>query len=141
MRNYQPSSSTSALKRSAVKLQAQKESDLCGNKLKWKSWKKKILAAIGCAGLLDILDSADDSNMNTMDNEMIFHILQVATSDGNASHLVDAHEEDKDGHRVYRILVDWYEGDSLSTETAEDVRSKLDILNLNTRTTASEYIN
>ena len=35
----------------------------------------------------------------------------------------------------------WYEGDELTTETAEDVRSKLDKLTLSTRITGSEYIN
>ena len=38
-------------------------------------------------------------------------------------------------------LVNWYEGDELTTETAEDVRSKLDKLILTTSNTASAYIN
>ena len=35
----------------------------------------------------------------------------------------------------------WYEGDELTTETAEDVRDKLDKIILSTRQTASNYIN
>ena len=89
-------SRNSALKISYVKLEVQRVSELIGNEFKWKSWKKKIRAAIGSAGLLDILDSKDDEEIYVVDNETIFHILQVDTADGNASHLIDAHEEDKD---------------------------------------------
>ena len=141
MGNSQPTSRNAALKRSAVKLQAQKVSEFNGNELKWKSWKKKTRAAIGSAGLLDIFDNAEIAENNVVDNETVFHILQVATADGNASHLVDSHEEDKNGHFAYKDLVAWYKGDSMTTETAESIRSKLDKLYLNTRITASEYIN
>jgi len=68
-------------------------------------------------------------------------LLQVATVDGYAAHLVDTWEDTKDGHLAYCELVLWYEGDNLTTETAEDVRSKLDKLFLNTRISASEYVN
>ena len=107
----------------------------------WKSWKKKTWAAICSAGLQDILDSADEAEKNPVYNETVFDILHVATADGNSSHIVNATEEEKHGHSAYRGLVDWYEGDSLTTETAEDVSLKLDNMNIYTRTTASEYIN
>ena len=35
----------------------------------------------------------------------------------------------------------WYEGDQLTSETAEDIRDKLSRISLNTRNTASEFIN
>ena len=130
-----------ALKRSNVKLQAQHVSAFNGNAIKWRSWKKKTRAAIGTAGLLGALDDQTYASRNKSDNEIIFHLLQVATSDGSASHLVDMHENTKDGHAAYVELVKWYEGDELTTETAEDIRSKLDKLNLSTRFSASEYIN
>ena len=63
------------------------------------------------------------------------------TADGNAAHLVDVFEGEKDGHAAYSQLVLWYEGDELTTETAEDVRSKLENIHLDTRNTASDYIN
>ena len=91
--------------------------------------------------MLEVLDNLAYSKKNTIDNETIFHLLQVATADGNAAHLVDSFEDSKDGHAAYRELVTWYEGDDLTTETAEDIRSKLDRISLNSRTTASEYIN
>ena len=134
-------SSNSELRKSHVKLQAQQVAAFSGNAIKWRSWKKKTRAAIGTAGMLDILDSADYANKNKSDNETVFHLLQVATADGNAAHLVDEFESDKDGHAAYSQLVTWYEGDELTTETAEDVRSRLEKIKLDTKTTASEYIN
>ena len=131
----------SDLKRSNVKLQAQQVSSFNGKAIKWRSWKKRTRAAIGTAGMLEILDSADYAEKHHIDNETVFHLLQVATADGNAAHLVDAFEDSKDGHAAYNELVSWYEGDDMTNETAEDVRAKLDGIQLNTRTSASEYIN
>ena len=135
------SSRNTDLKRSNVKLQAQQISMFNGDAIKWRSWKKRTRAAIGTAGMLEILDSADYANRNSIDNETVFHLLQVATADGNAAHLVDSFEDQKDGHAAYSELVLWYEGDELTNETAEDVRAKLDKIMLNTKTSASEYIN
>ena len=70
----------------------------------------------------------------------MFRLLQVATADGQAAHLVDMFESVKDGHAAYQELVRWFEGDELTTETTEDVRAKMDRLSLNNRNTASQYI-
>lgn len=129
------------LKRSNVKLQAQQVSVYNGNALKWHAWKKKTRAAIGTAGMLKILDEEAYAIRNTVDNETVFHLLQVATADGNAAHLVDKHEDDRDGNAAYQELVKWYEGDELTTETAEDVREKLSKISLSSKTYASQYIN
>ena len=130
-----------ALKKSNVKLQAQQISSFKGEPIKWHSWRKKTRAAIGTAGMLDVLDDKEYADKNIVDNETIYHLLAVATSDGTAAHLVDKYEDDKDGRAAYQELVAWYEGDELTIETAEDVRSKLDKVNLSTRNTASSYIN
>ena len=130
-----------AQKRSNVKLQAQQIPIFNGNPLMWHTWKKKTRAAVGTAGMLAILDDENHAKRNPVDNETIYHLLQVATSDGNAAHLVDKYEEQKDGRKAFSELQAWYEGDELTTETAEDVRSKLDKLTLSTRITGSEYIN
>jgi len=129
------------LKRSNVKLQAQKITSYDGNSIKWHSWNKKMKAAVGTAGLLRILESEPYAKSNAMDNETIFHLLQVATADGHAAHLVDMYEDEKDGYSAYQELVRWFEGDELTTETAEDIRSKMDKLSLSTKNTASQYIN
>ena len=135
------STSNEAQKRSNVKLQAQQVPIFNGNPLMWHTWKKKTRAAVGTAGMLGILDDETYAVGNPVDNETIYHLLQVATSDGNAAHLVDKYEAEKDGRKAFAELQAWYEGDELTTETAEDVRSKLDKLTLSTRITGSEYIN
>ena len=129
------------LKKSNVKLQAQQVSTFNGNALKWHAWKKKSRAAIGTAGMLRVLDSESYAGRNKIDNETIFHLLQVATADGTAAHLVDKFEDDQDGRSAYQELVKWYEGDELTAETAEDVRDKLAKISLSSKTYASQYIN
>ena len=95
------------LKRSNVKLQAQQINAFTGNALKWHSWKKKSRAAIGTAGMLRVLDSIIYASKNKVDNETIFHLLQVATADRTAAHLVDQYEDDRDGRSAYQELVKW----------------------------------
>ena len=129
------------LKKSNVKLQAQQVSPFNGNSLKWHSWKKKSRAAIGTAGMLRVLDSKSYADRNKIDNETIFHLLQVATADGTAAHLIDKFEEERDGCSAYQELVKWYEDDELTTKTAEDVREKLAKISLSSKTYASQYIN
>ena len=129
------------LKKSNVKLQAQQIVAYDGNSLKWHSWHKKMKAALGTAGMLKVLESEQHAKSHSVDNETIFHLLQVATADGNAAHLVDMYEDEKNGHAAYQEMVRWFEGDELTTETAEDVRSKIDKLTLSTKNTASQYIN
>ena len=129
------------LKRSNVKLQAQQVSAFNGNALRWHSWKKKSRAAIGTAGMLRVLDNESYADRHKIDNETIFHLLQVATADGTAAHLVDKFEETRDGRSAYQELTKWYEGDELTTETAEDVRERLAKISLSSRTYASQYIN
>ena len=118
------------LKKSNVKLQAQQVSAFSGNAIKWHVWKKKSRAAIGTAGMLRILDSGAYSSRNKIDNETIFHLLQVATADGTAAHLIDKFEDERNGRAAYQELVKWYEGDELTTGTAEDIRDKLSKISL-----------
>ena len=70
--------------------------------------------------MLRFLDNPVYASQNRTDNETIFHLLQVATADGTAAYLVDMHEDERDGGKAYQELVIWYEGDELTTETAED---------------------
>ncbi len=42
---------------------------------------------------------------------------------------------------AYQESVKWYEGDDLTTETAEDIRSKIDKTFLSSSSTTSNYIN
>ena len=96
---------------------------------------------MGTAGLLQILDSKEYSQKHAVDNQTVFHMLQAATVEGYAAHLVDKHEKVRDGYASFNELIKWYEGDELTTDTAEDVRSKLDKTYLSTRNSASQYVN
>ena len=129
------------LKQSNVKLQAQHVSAYDGSSIKWHSWNKKMKAAVGTAGMLRVLEEESYARSHPIDNETVFHLLQVATADGHAAHLVDAYKEMKDGYSAYQELVKWYEGDELTTKTAEDIRAKLAKLKLSNMNTASQYIN
>ena len=128
-------------RRSNVKLQAQSVPTFNGDPHKWQTWKKKSRAAIGTAGLLRVLDDSDYTGSHQLENETIFHLLQVATTDGNASFLVDQFEEDRNGKLASDALEKWFEGMKLQNETAEDIRSKLDKNLLTTKVTATKYIN
>ena len=88
--------------------------------------------------MLQVLEDRTYANKHRVDSETIFHLLQVATADGNAAHLVDKHEIERDGKAAYDELVKWYEGDELTTETAEDVKSNLEKNILSTKISASE---
>ena len=128
-------------RKSNVKLQAQSVPPFNGDPHKWQTWKKKSRAAIGTAGLLRILDDATYASNHVLENETIFHLLQVATTEGNASFLVDQFEDDRDGRKAFEALEKWFEGMKLQNETAEDIRSKLDKNMLTTKVTATRYIN
>ena len=129
-----------SLKKSNVRLKAQQISNFEGTSIKWYSSKKKMRAAVGTTVLLKILDSSIYASKNPTYNETIFHLFQISTVDDNAAHLVDKYEEERDGHSSFQELLKWYECDELTTETAEDVRDKLDKIKLSTNTCASEYI-
>ena len=98
-------------------------------------------AAIGTAGILRILESESYANSNQMDNETIFHLLQVATADGHMAHLVDKYEDGKNGYAAYQEIVRQFEGYELTKEIAEDIRAKMDMTTLSTKNSASRYIN
>ena len=91
--------------------------------------------------MLVVLENRVYASIHQVDSETIFHSIQVDTSDGNAAHLVDKHENERDRKSAYDELVKWYEGDELTTETSEDVRSNIEKNILSTQINASEYIN
>jgi hypothetical protein len=47
----------------------------------------------------------------------------------------------KNGYAAWKSLIDWYDGDMIQNETAENLRNKLENLRLHTGVPASEYIN
>lgn len=130
-----------ALTQSSVKLQAQSMPIFNGDTHKWQTWKKRARATIGSAGYLDVLDKDNYAERNRMKNETVFHLLQNATVEGHAAHLVDQFEPERDGRAAYQALCSWYEGDKQKNATAEDIRVKLDNNFLSTKKSASQFIN
>ena len=62
-------------------------------------------AVVGTSGLLKVLEDAKYFKSRLVDNETVFRLLQVATSDRYAAHLVDMFESGKEGHAAYQELV------------------------------------
>ena len=124
-----------------VKLQTQSVQEFTGKEADWKTWRKKTKSALGTTGFSKILYDSEYAKMHPIANETVYHALLVALADGSASHLIEQFEGTLDGHLAWDALVEWYDGDATTTESAEDVRSRLSRLKLDTRTTASSYIN
>ena len=74
-------------------------------------------------------------------NKIVFSQLAVATVDGTAFHIVRQFNDEKDGYKAWKALIEWYEGDVVKNETAEELRQKLESLNLHSNVTASHYVN
>ena len=47
----------------------------------------------------------------------------------------------KDGHKAWKALCEWYDGDAVKSENTEGIRVHLDNLKLHSGNTACEYIN
>ncbi len=130
-----------ALTQSSVKLQAQSMPAFNGDPHKWQTWKTWAKATIRSTGYLNILEREAYAMRNRMKNETVFHLLQNATVEGHAAHLVDQFEPERNGHAAYNALCGWYEGDKQTNTTAEDIRAKLDRNFLLTKKAASQFIN
>ena len=74
-------------------------------------------------------------------NKIVYSQLSVATADGTAHHLIKKFDDVKDGHKAWKALCEWYDGDAVKSENAEGIRVHLDNLKLHSGNTASEYIN
>ena len=68
------------------------------------TWKKKTRATVGTAGVLEILNDETYAVGNLVDNEKIYHLIQVTTLDRNAAYLVDKYEAEKDGRNAFAEL-------------------------------------
>ena len=115
--------------------------EFTGKEADWKTWRKKAKSALGTTGFSKILYDQDYAKTHPIANETVYHALLVALADGSASHLIEQFEGTLDGHAAWDAVVEWYDGDATTTESAEDVRSRLSRLKLDTRTNASSYIN
>lgn len=124
-----------------LKLEAQKIKDFSGNHEEWPKWKSRTECAFNGSGYEKIIESAEYATQHARMNKVVFSQLAAATVDGVAFHLVQEFELTKDGHAAWQNLCEWYDGDIIQNETAENLRVKLDNLKLHSGITASEYVN
>jgi hypothetical protein len=124
-----------------LKLEAQKIKDFAGGHEEWQKWKSRTECAFSGSGYERILDDSEFAMANVRLNKVVFSQLAAATVDGVAYHLVQQFEADKNGHAAWKNLCDWYDGDMIQNETAENLRNKLDNLRLHSGVSGSEYVN
>ena len=55
-------------------------------------------------------------------NKIVYSQLSVATTDGAAHHLIKTFDDVKDGHKAWKALCEWYDGDAVKRENAEGIR-------------------
>ena len=124
-----------------VKLEVQKIKPFSGSHMEWKLWKKTTKAAFRTTQLNSVLEDADYALEHVTENELVYSHLQVAVTEGYASHLVDQQEETRDGHAVWVSLTEWYDRDTIRHETSEELRRSLDNLRLHPGMSGSDYVN
>jgi hypothetical protein len=124
-----------------LKLEAQKIKDFSGLNDDWQKWKSRTECAFSGSGYERVLEDEEYSLRYERLNRVVYSQLAAATVDGVAYHLVQEFEETKDGHAAWVKLCDWYDGDLIKNETAENLRVKLDNLVLHSGVSGSEYVN
>jgi hypothetical protein len=126
---------------SNLKLEAQKIKDFSGTSDDWQKWKNRTRCAFSGSGYEPILDNEEYARDHPRMNNIVYSQLAAATADGIAFHLVAEHETTSNGHLAWKNLCDWFDGDAVQSETAENLRNKIDNLKLHSGTTGGEYIN
>jgi hypothetical protein len=124
-----------------LKLEAQKIKDFSGGHEDWAKWKSRTQCAFSGSGYEKVLEDEVYAVANERLNKVVYSQLAAATVEGVAYHLVSKHEDNKNGYAAWKSLVDWYDGDMIQNETAENLRNKLENLRLHSGVSASEYIN
>ena len=124
-----------------LKLEAQKIKDFSGAHDDWAKWKSRTECAFSGSGYERILEDRTYANSQTRLNKVVYSQLASATVDGVAYHLVQQFEAGKDGHAAWTNLCEWFDGETVQSETATNLRSKLENLQLHTGVTGSEYVN
>jgi hypothetical protein len=126
---------------SNLKLEAQKIKEFGGDSDDWNKWKSRTECALSGSGYEQVLEDEDFARENPDLNKVVYSQLLAATVDGTAYHLVQAAERNKDGHQAWINLCEWYDGEDVHDETAENLRTKLDNLRLHTGIKGADYVN
>ena len=83
---------TSRFSESNLKLEAQKVKEFSGDFNEWQKWKSRTECAFDGSGYEQILADKDYAIKHKKMNKIVYSQLSVATVEGNAHHLVKAHE-------------------------------------------------
>jgi hypothetical protein len=124
-----------------LKLEAQKIKDFTGAHDDWAKWKSRTECAFSGSGYERILEDKSYAKNQTRLNKVVYSQLASATVDGVAYHLVQQFEANKDGHAAWANLCEWFDGETVQSESATNLRSKLENLQLHTGMAGSEYVN
>ena len=124
-----------------VSIEKQRVTDFSGRADEWPKWKQRTLCVLATCKHDRIVTDSDYASAHPEADKLIFSLLANATVDGTAYHLVKDHEDDKSGHEAWASLCEWFDGEEIREETADDLRSKINNLKLDSGTSASVYIN
>ena len=130
-----------SLRTGTLKLEAQRIKEFGGSFEEWPRWKNHTKCALTGSGYERILTDSEYAEREDRMNRVVYSQLATATSEGTAYHLVTFHEDTQDGHADWNALLEWYDGDIVKQETAENIRNKLDSLKLHRGIPASQYVN
>jgi hypothetical protein len=130
-----------ARRESNLKLEVQKIKDFAGTHKDWQKWKSRTECAFSGSGYEKVLENARYAMTHTRLNKIVFSQLAASTVDGTAYHLVQKYKEDKNGHAAWINLREWYDGETIKSETATSIWSKLENLHLHPGISGSEYVN
>jgi hypothetical protein len=106
----------------------------------WFSFKNKTQTTLGIAGFSSFLNARVPVR-DTEGNHCLYYLLEGATNDGSASHIVKRHKVMRDGRAAWQSLVEWYEGRTVAGDIAKTCRVKLQALELTPKGDANGYIN
>jgi hypothetical protein len=106
----------------------------------WFPFKNKTESTLGIAGFSSLVDD-NFPIKDTEGNWRLYYLLEGATNDGAASHIVKKHKVMKDGRAAWLSLKDWYEGKTMAGDIAKTCRVKLQALELTPKGDANTYIN
>jgi hypothetical protein len=131
--------SSSGQEKVKVKLNSETIRDFAGTDDGWQKWKNRTLCAFSCTGYKEVTKNKEYARRHPDDNEIVFSRLSAATTDGIAYHLVQKFEDTRYGHVAWANLCERYDGDTIQSETAENLRLKLE--NLHTGMQGADYVN
>ena len=106
----------------------------------WFPFKHKTESTLGVAGFSSLLDVHVPMS-DVEGNRRLYYLLEGATNDGAASHIIKQHKVMKDGRAAWVALKDWYEGKTMAGDIAKTCRVKLQALELLPKGDANTYIN